>query len=87
MSDEELGNGFAKHFVAIFILLAILTRHGLTFTALDFTVNNGSVGYRFDVGIDHDLTTATVMVNFHVFDAVMTNIYTDSFAFSANFSD
>jgi hypothetical protein len=87
MAEKQLGDGLAKHFVTVFLLLAILARHGIAFATLDFSVDNGSIGHRFDVGIDHDLTAATVMVNLHVLDAVVANIYTDCFAFSANFSD
>ena len=87
MLEQDFRNGFAQEFVAVLFFLAVFARRGIAFTALDFAIDDSAIRNRLDIGIDHDLTTTTVMVNFHVLDAVVSNIYTDSFAFSANFSD
>ena len=86
MPHHHLGEGLVQKFVTVLFLLAVGAGNGFAIAALDFTIDNGAVGHWFRINLDDNLATATVMVNLHVFDAVMANIYADSLALTANSS-
>jgi hypothetical protein len=88
VAEHKLGHGLTQKVIAILLFLFTGTL-GLipALSALDFTIDNGTLGYRFKVGINHYLAPAAVVIDFNILDAVMTNINAYGHAFTANFSD
>ena len=88
MAKHQLGERFAQLVEAVLLFLpSVIRRQIVGLTSLNYTIDDGACRNRFQVHFAHDSFTVSIMVDLNVLDAVVANIYANSFALSTNSSN